>query len=108
MHDSSKEYLALQAWSHLHYGRTDDAIILLEGLAVLTPHDGWVRRTLAYACLQNGDFENCLQHLNRCLQSRNSRADRLLRIRALWGLERRDEARQLLKQLGGSLRDGNS
>lgn len=105
MQASTKQYLSLQAWMHLRYGKTREAITVLEGLSVLTPGDNWVHRTLSYAYLQDENFSAALEHLNRCLQTQNSKTDRLMRVRALWGLGQRDEARKQLAIMGGRLRE---
>ena len=102
---TTTEYLALQSWLHLRHGRTDEAILLLEGLSVLTPGDSWVNRTLSYAYLKSGQYQACLDQLQRCLQTQNSRTSKLIKARALWGLGLHEEARQLLKRMGGKLRD---
>lgn len=108
MTPTSTEYLATQAWMHLAYGRASESIAILEALCVLAPQHAWARRTLAYAYLRNGEHEKCIEQLNRCLTTRNSRTDRLLRIRALWGVGKRDEARLLLKKLRGRLSESTS
>ena len=105
MQGTTKEYLSLQAWLHLRYGRTREAITILDGLAVLAPGDNWVHRTISYAHLQDENFEAALEHLNRCEQTKSSKTDRLMRVRALWGLGQRDEARKQLAIMGGRLRD---
>ena len=102
MDSQPKDYLCLQAWMHLRYGRVTEAVVILEGLTVLIPGDAWVHRTLGYAYLQVGEFQSCLDQLNRLLAKRTP-TDRLLRVRALWGLGRRDEARRMVKELGGRL-----
>lgn len=79
--------------------------MLLEGLSVLTPGDSWVNRTLSYAYLRNDQYQECLDQLQRCLQTQNSRTSKLIKVRALWGLGQHEEARRLLKQMGGKLRD---
>lgn len=102
MDPQARDYLCLQAWIHLRYQRVVDAIVILEGLAVLTPGDAWVHRTLSYAYLRNEDFQLCLEQQNHLLAQKSS-TDRLFRVRALWGLGQKDEARRLVKELGGRL-----
>jgi predicted Zn-dependent protease len=101
----SQEYLVQQAWLCLHYARAREAIVILEALSVLAPGDAYVQRTLSYAYLQNKDYQKCLEQLNRSLGTQKSRIDRVIRIRAHWGLRQHGEARRLLKQMGGRLRD---
>ena len=55
MDSQPKDYLCLQAWMHLRYGRVTEAVVILEGLTVLIPGDAWVHRTLGYAYLQVGE-----------------------------------------------------
>ena len=57
MDSQPKDYLCLQAWMHLRYGRVTEAVVILEGLTVLIPGDAWVHRTLGYAYLQVGSFK---------------------------------------------------
>ena len=109
MKEASHEYLALLGYLHLRYGKIAEATTVLEGLAVITPGDGWVRATLAYAYLSAKEFQKCLEQLDRTSRNKRSTSEQVMRIRALCGLGRRDEARRLLDQLQGRLResDGN-
>lgn len=108
MKQSHREYLALQAWLHLSHNRVEESIVILEGMALLLPADLWVHRTLAYAYLCDQQFSRCLEHLDRHVRSQAQRADRLMRLRALWGLGRHSEARQMLADLQGRLKASES
>ena len=105
MKESSQEYLALLGYLYLRHGKVAAATTILEGLAVVAPGNAWVRAVLAYAYLLEGDFQKCLEQLDRTSRSKRSNAEQVMRIRALCGLGRRDEARRLLEQLQGRLRD---
>lgn len=104
MQKSSLEYLSLLSFLYLRHGRVTEATTILEGLTAIAPTDSSARAMLAYAYLQNRDFENCLEQLNRMSRSKRSSSETLIRIRALHGLGRREEARSLLAQLKGRLR----
>ena len=80
---------------------------IFEGLAVVKPGDGYVRTVLAYTYLCGREYQKCLEQLDRTIRSKRSTAEHILRIRALCGLGRRDEARRLLNQLDGRLRESD-
>ena len=105
--ESSHEYLALLGYLYLRHGKIAAATTILEGLAVMTPGDGWVRAVLAYAYLSGSEYQKCLEQLDRTSRAKRSTAEQVMRIRALCGLGRRDEARRLLEQLQGRLRESD-
>lgn len=104
MQKSSLEYLSLLSFLYLRHGRTAEATTILEGLTVIAPTDSSIRAMLAYAYLLGHEYESCLEQLNRMSRSKRSTSETLIRIRALHGLGRREEARSLLTQLKGRLR----
>lgn len=108
MKESSQEYLALLAYLYLRHGKIAAATTILEGLAVLLPGNAWVRATLGYAYLSGKEFQKCLEQLDRTARNKRSTAEQVMRVRALHGLGRREEARRLLGELQGRLREGNA
>ena len=107
MKESSHEYLALLGYLYLRHGKVAAAVTIMEGLAVMKPGDAWVRAVLAYAYLLDSDFQKCLEQLDRTSRNKRSNSEQVMRIRALVGLGRRDEARRLLDQLQGRLRESD-
>ena len=107
MKESSHEYLALLGYLYLRHGKIAAATTILEGLAVLTPGDTWVRAVLAYAYLLGGEYQKSLEQLDRTARNKRSKSEQVIRVRALCGLGRRDEAQRLLKQMNGSLRESD-
>ena len=105
MNSDSKDVLSLLGYLFLRHGKADKAITALEALSVAEPNKPWVQRSLAYAYLKHGDFENSLTQVSKYLDHhREDRGAQLIRSRALWGLGRHDEARKLVQQMSGQLR----
>ncbi len=105
MKEPSIEYLALLGYLYLRNGKIAEATTVLEGLAVLDPGNSWVRRTLAYVYLNGGEYQKCLAQIDQTTHGKRSSTEKLIQVRALFGLGRRDEARRLIKQMQGKLRD---
>ena len=105
MNSESKDVLSLLGYLFLRHGKPQKAIAALEALEVADAGRPWVQRSLAYAYLQNGDFENSLAQVSKFLDhDREDHGALLIRSRALWGLGRHDEARKLIQQMSGQLR----
>lgn len=102
------DYLSLLGYLFLRHGKTLRAITMFEALIVLRPGDHQAHRSLAYAFLVVGDHQRSLDELDRASSLGPANAhDQLLRIRALWGLERHAEARNMIRELNGRLRNVN-
>jgi len=102
------EYLSMLAYVLLRHGKTSRAIAILEALLTLQPGNSRARRSLAYAFLATGEHQKSLRELDHVtLAGAAGPHDLLLRIRALWGLDRQDEAREILERMNGRLRDSH-
>ena len=106
MNATVHDYLSLLGYLLLRHGKTSRAISILEALLALQPGNLWARRTLAYAFLEDGRHEQCLQELDLVAASGTTEAsDQLLRSRALWALNRQQEAREIIRTMNGNLRN---
>ena len=89
--------MLLLADVYLEQAQNDKARVLLDGLAVLWPGDADVLKALAYACLHCGRAHEALAAADAFIQlgplTPANAPILLIRSRALWGLERVDEAR---------------
>ena len=100
MSERSEDFLSLLSYLLLRHGRPEKATHLLQSLKIMRPNDAWTNRSLAYALLLSGDYQGCLHHLDRiALTLPEDTEMRLIRSRALWGLGREDEAKQMAKTL---------
>jgi regulator of sirC expression with transglutaminase-like and TPR domain len=100
------DYLSLLGYLFLCHGKTSRAITILEALIALQPENPQAHRSLAYAFLIAGDHQRTLHELEHVTSSGPvDTHDQILRIRALWGLERYAEARQMIGELNGKLRN---
>ena len=105
MNSDSKDVLSLLGYLFLRHGKAEKAITALEALSVTDANSPWVQRSLAYAYLKNGNFEQSLDQVSKYLDSNSAdRGAELIRSRALWGLGRHEEARQLIQRMSGQLR----
>ncbi|MCZ8258745.1 MAG: hypothetical protein O9333_01275 [Beijerinckiaceae bacterium] len=83
--ESDRELITALGAYHLRYGRTDEALALLQLVNRLWPHDGTALRLLSQAFLAIGDHASA-EMTDRAYQRRNpvsSRAD-MLRRAAIW------------------------
>jgi type III secretion protein Y len=106
--DENKEVLQVLADVYLEQGQTDKAVVLLEGLHVLEPHDTQVIKALSYAYLRIGRYDDTLDMVDAFLRLGAPMPENapilLIRGKALWALGRPTEARDSLKrylELGG-------
>ena len=108
MHDTTSDYLTVLAYSLLKNGKADRAVRIIEALLVLLPDNEWAQRALAYCYLRVGRPQQCLDLLDAGDWPIGARRQQqLLRVRSLWTLGRRDEARRIVQQMHGNLRGGN-
>ena len=100
MESKSIELLSLTGYLYLQHSKPREAIAILEAVEALDPESTWVGRALAYAYLQNHEFQQCLDAVARCNSDLSSR-DHLdwMKCRALMGLGRTQEARRLAANL---------
>lgn len=83
--ESDRELITALGAYHLRYGRTDEALALLQLVNRLWPHDGTALRLLSQAFLAIGDHASA-EMTDRAYQSRQpiaTRADKLRRA-AIW------------------------
>lgn len=86
----------------LRMGQFERAKRVFSALAALDPDDRWARRNLAAIAVHDGDGAAALRHLQASmgrepLSSRDA-ALHLLRAKALWLEERKDEARRAVDE----------
>ena len=102
MTDRSFEFLSVLAYIYLQHGQPAKALPLLKSLAAIRPTSVDVARSLAYAHLEAGDYEHCLQHVQKSFREfpdlQQSVSLRLIRCRALWKLGRTEQARALAQE----------
>lgn len=95
-----KEVLCVLGYTFIQHQQGGKACSLFAALAVLFPQDIHIKLSLSYAYLMTECPAQALETVSRCLQLLTSNADstaaKLIKIQALWALDRKDEARQLL------------
>ncbi|MEI2740847.1 MAG: tetratricopeptide repeat protein [Candidatus Competibacter sp.] len=96
MRTDHKDMLSVLGHFFLEHGQTDKALVLLDALQALFPEDPDIAKSLSYACLQAGRYQEALDAANRGIAERDAAFIHLLRSKALWGLGRADEARACL------------
>lgn len=100
MNKKNKEPLMLLAYLYLEHFKYEKALNLLKGLFILYPEDNDIRRSLAFACLKTGDYQNALMHAEGSLKADSKLEDQiathLIKGKALWGLGKEEAARQSL------------
>ncbi|MCA8998677.1 MAG: tetratricopeptide repeat protein, partial [Planctomycetaceae bacterium] len=65
MNQQNIDYLSLLGYQYLSHGRFGAAVAVIEGALVLEPDDGNLKRSLAYAYLNLGRCQECLEILER-------------------------------------------
>ncbi|WP_226478591.1 type III secretion protein [Pseudomonas sp. MWU16-30323] len=80
-------------------GQSQRALVMLLIAVSVAPDDGLLLRSLVLAFTDSGDFTRALAALDRLVVLEGESASLLLlRARALWYGERKDEARQCFKR----------
>ena len=99
MQDTQKDFLLLLGYFYLNQ-KADKALVIYRVLHDHFPEDIYVIKALCYACIANGVFESGLRLANRFIKQARDGDERhlgyLLKGKSLWGLGRKDEARQAL------------
>lgn len=98
MDERERDFLAVIGYVYLQHGDADSAADILGAVLVSRPHDRDVARALAYAHLRMGRFQECLELTDFLLAGEGRHEPRivwLMRSRALLGLDRREQARDL-------------
>ncbi|MFO1349151.1 MAG: tetratricopeptide repeat protein [Gammaproteobacteria bacterium] len=98
LHPEHKDILAVLGYFFLEHGQTDKALILLEALDTLCPKEEEVAKSLSYAYLQAGRYQDALDAAARAAAARDDIFIHLLRGKALWGLGKTTEARACLQR----------
>ncbi len=105
MRETSAEALLLLAYLQAANGKHAKAASLLRGLASLLPDDARVLRPLAHTCLLDGRHAEALEAADALLRlgGEGLAGDELactlrLKAAALWGLGRKEEARDRLEE----------
>ncbi|UII74362.1 type III secretion protein [Pseudomonas sp. HN11] len=88
-------------------GQSQRALVMLLIAVSVAPHDGVLLRSLVLAFTDSGDAARALSALDRLVTLEGESASLLLlRARALWYGERKDEARQCFKRYLAARRAG--
>lgn len=101
MDERTRDFLAVIGYVYLQHGDAANAASVLEPVCQARPHDRGAARMLAYAYLQTKQFRKCLELTDYLLSGHGSQEPLhvwLFRCRALYGLGRCDEARELWNQ----------
>lgn len=100
--EENKEALQVLADVYLDQGQLDKAVVLLEGLHALEPHDAQVLKALSYAYLRVERYDDTLNMVDTLLRLGAPMPENapilLIRGKALWALGRASEARDSLKR----------
>lgn len=93
-----KEFLLVLGYLYLQNAKFMDAKIVFEALQLIYPKDLHILRSLSYAYLCDGDYEQAIE-LNEEIKSLNKSDDNLsfyylLKSKALWRIQKTTEARQ--------------
>ena len=94
-----RDVLRLLAYLMLRQGQARDAVMVLRGMLVLDPTDRHAQRSLIYAYLLLDEPERALEIAASYVpqpQEPYAATIHLLRARALWRLQRHQEAREAL------------
>jgi tetratricopeptide (TPR) repeat protein len=89
-----KDALSVLGYVFFQHHQSDKALILFKALNVLFPQDTHIRLSLAYAYLINGGYARALELAEHSDTESKTVPGALIKIRALWALNRKDEARQ--------------
>ncbi|MBK8508153.1 MAG: tetratricopeptide repeat protein [Candidatus Competibacteraceae bacterium] len=65
MRTDHKDMLSVLGHFFLEHGQTDKALVLLDALQALFPEDPDIAKSLSYACLQAGRYQEALDAANR-------------------------------------------
>lgn len=96
MRTDHRDILSVLGHFFLEHGQTDKALVLLNALQALFPEDPGIAKSLSYACLQAGRYQEALDAISRAGSEQDDIFVPLLRSKALWGLGRAGEARACL------------
>lgn len=93
-----KEFLLILGYLYLQNTKYHEARIIFEALHLLFPKDYHVIRSLAYAYLEDGEYEQAIQINEEATHATMSSKDRLffhlIKSKALWRLSKTHQARQ--------------
>lgn len=95
-----KDALLVLGYVFFQHHQRDRALVLFEALNVLFPKDTHISLSLAYAYLLNGHYARALKLAELCDRDIKTTIDgktspgMFIKIRALWALDRQEEARQ--------------
>ena len=96
MRTEHKDILRVLGHFFLEHGQAGKALVLLEALQAVFPADSGIAGSLSYAYLQTGRYQDALDASGRATAEQAGVVGHLLRGKALWGLDRADEARACL------------
>jgi hypothetical protein len=102
MQEMHKEFLVLLAYFFLQNRKVDKALVLFRFLHSRFPDDRHVLKSLSYASILTGAHERGLRLANQFLKDASDKEDVklgcLLQGKSLWGLGRKEEARQAVSR----------
>lgn len=99
---TQKEFLLVLGYLYLQNGKFYDSKIVFEALLLFYPKDHHIMRSLAYAYLCDGDYEQALEINEQFKHAQMSPKDHaffnLLKSKALWRIGKLQEAKQYFNE----------
>ncbi|MBK7542569.1 MAG: tetratricopeptide repeat protein [Candidatus Competibacteraceae bacterium] len=96
MRDEHKAILRVLGHFFLEHDQAGKALVVLQALRAVYPADAGIARSLSYAYLQAGRYQDALDAARQADAEPDRGSIDLLQGKALWGLGRTDEARACL------------
>jgi uncharacterized protein HemY len=97
-----KEFLLVLGHLYTQHTKYTDAKIVFEALLLFFPKDYHIMRSLAYAYLNDGDYEHALEMNERSKHPMMTKEDNafffLIQSKALWRIGKTHEAKQAFNQ----------
>ncbi len=105
LHKEQKDALLVLGYLYLQHAKYHQAKIVFEGLLLFFPKDYHIMRSLAYAYLNDGEYEHALEMNEQSKHPLMTKEDQafftLLQSKALWRLGKTHEAKQSFHQFLG-------
>lgn len=105
MSKEQKDVLLVLGYLYLQHAKYNQAKIVFEGLLLFFPKDYHIMRSLAYAYLNDGEYEHALEMNEQSRHPLMTKEDHafftLLQSKALWRLGKAHEAKQSFNQFLG-------
>ena len=99
MNENQKSFMYLLSYLYMLNGKWAKSMTLLEALHVFFPQDVKLRKAMACVALHMNEYEKTLRHTEFLIRETSVSRDQadgcFMKSRALWALDRREEARSL-------------